>query len=280
MPRRAFARADLVAALAAVVMGACLLCVLGAGVTRHRMFTPSQANLLQIGQAGAAYQGDFQGHLPMAPIWQHRGVGPAFPNQSANGWAAWSYGGKNTSSYWYSAFGGYFDVEAADRPLNAYVYPGRVFPAPVIPNRMSPSDPTRATTQASVFRDPGDMTTRQRNWPNATVGVSCYDDTGSSYHLNGAWVESPQLAPFSFTNRYLVGMGRIATGQGITPSRFVWNADQFAAIVVYGTNPLYQVRNDYEDINRSQMLFLDGHAAYLTVAPGQFNTAAYQMRLE
>lgn len=73
MPRRAFARVgfariDLVAALAAVAMGACLLCVLGAGVTRHRMFTPSQSNLLIIGQAGAAYQGDFQGHLPMAPI--------------------------------------------------------------------------------------------------------------------------------------------------------------------------------------------------------------------
>lgn len=116
MPRCAFgrvgisragvARADLVAVLAAGLMGASVLCVLGAGVTRHRMFTPSQANLLIIGQAGAAYQGDFQGHLPMAPIWQHRGVGPAFPNQSANGWAAWAYGGKNTSAYWFSAFGG------------------------------------------------------------------------------------------------------------------------------------------------------------------------------
>lgn len=277
MARRAFSRIDLLALLAVLTVALGVLPVVGAGSNVQSMFVPNQSNLRRIGQAGGAYQGDFQGHLPLSPIWGHRGYARPTPTSQASAWSGWTYGGKNNSSFWYANLsGGLFDVEAADRPLNAYVYPGRSFYAPAIPARLPANDPARASTHADVFRDPADFVTRQRNWPVATNGVTCYDDVGTSYHTNGAWAD---VLPQSFTNRYLVGMGYIAATQHVTPSRFVWNADQFAALILYGS-PQAQYVNGFEDINRSAMLFLDGHAAYQSVVPQQFNTTLYQFRFE
>lgn len=275
MPRPGFSRPDLLAILASASFLAVIVCVLGAGPSPTRMEIPGFSNLRTIAHAAGGYQLDFQGHLPLAPIWRQRGVGPSFPGQNATAWCGWTFGGKNTSSYWATSVGGIFDVEAADRPLNAYVYPGRTFYAPAPPARLPANDPARATTQADVFRHPSDTTTRQRNWPQQTASISCYNDVGTSYMLNGLWV-TPLQQQYTFTNAYLNGMNRIASGQGVTPSRFVWCADQYAEIVIGGMN----VPNDVGEANTSLMLFLDGHAANTTVTPGQANTPSYQFQLE
>jgi type II secretory pathway pseudopilin PulG len=278
--RRAFTVIELIVV---VLMFATLVAVFGPQLTRNRGFEmrmQSQAKLQVIGLAAGQYQRANRNYLPLFTIGQ-RGIGPGPQGQNASGICTWSYGGKNNNAFWYASSGGIFDVEAADRPLNAYVYPGFTFTAPPAPARLPANDPARTKQQADAYRDPSDIVTHQRNWPLPTPGISTYDDVGSSYEANYVWWNYVQG---TFAGRVITGTARIANNQGATPSRFVWLTDSYASFVQNNSDSNYKFKNPYGDENCSVMLFEDGHVGYHKLAPGtsntRFNTSYYQFTIE
>jgi prepilin-type N-terminal cleavage/methylation domain-containing protein len=237
--------------------------------------TISLSNIRQIATAGAVYQSECKGLLPLAPTWQ-RGFGPLVPsNPTANmeGWCTWSAWGKNCQG---PAWGGQvFDVEAADRPLNPYLTADHI-EAPQPPTMMSPAATDRNNFQIAVCRDPSDKIGHQHvnNWPNAnTDGISCYDDVGTSYQWQAKWYEQIELiypgrTPLNILKNFDIGARKFKIADGFMPSRLVWINDEWADIVINSSSPTYQARNGYDDINKSVLAFMDAHAAYIPVIPG------------
>ncbi|MEK6702560.1 MAG: hypothetical protein AABZ53_09870, partial [Planctomycetota bacterium] len=186
----------------------------------------SLANLRALGVANAQYRHDNHDYLPFVGIGPSpRGVPVA--GQQLSGWATWTFGGKNCNAFWFTRINGIFDVEAADRPLNRYVYPGFTYTAPPPPQRLPANSPARLNEQAKVYQDPADLVGHQQNWPNANPAsggrppLSCYDDIGTSYHMNMSWDDQLQSRISNFTARFNEGTRRLAVGQGVDPARFV-----------------------------------------------------------
>jgi hypothetical protein len=138
---------------------------------------------------------------------------------------------------------------------------------------MSPTDPRRTHDQAEVFRDPWDRSSNQRNWPIRNQSVSCYNDVGTSYHFNMNWHQQLDSQGNSFTNAWNIGAARLASGQNVTPSRMAIVMDQYADIAHYTTSTM--IVTDSDAINRSSMLYYDGHAAYNTLLPRTLSTPQY-----
>ena len=271
MHSRSLSRVDLIAVLLFLVAGGAI--AIGMAPRPKGPSPMTYANLRQIAEATSAYRADHQDYLPLVMSYSRGST--ARPGTSLEGWCTWSFGGKNNSSFWGFRV---FDVEAADRPLNPYVIPDEFFYAPAFPTRLPPNHPARLTAQAPMFRDPGDLTTHQRSWPNATPGVSAYDDVGTSYQANMAWFD--QIPQGSFNTRFNEGTRRLAVGEGVDPGRFVWLSDEISAILLRNPNPRFRIINNYGDQNFVPMLFMDGHADYQRIIPGVYTTPTYTFSLE
>lgn len=266
---RAFTIIDVAAIAAVGIVGASVVQV-GLAPADMRKPTTSLLKLKQLGMATAQYQADNNNYTPITMVY-HRGTAPRSPYTSALGWCGWSYGGKNNHNYWYNQSGGAFDVEAADRPLNAYAHPGIVFSAPAFPGRMSASDPARTTAQADAFKDPFDTWTFERSWPTITTSISTYNDVGTSYAWNSIWYEQIVRAypSLTFENKFHEATRRLAQGDGVQPSRFAWVSDPSLPVVANTSGAAAQIPNWYGAKNYSTMLFLDGRAGYLQTFPGR-----------
>jgi hypothetical protein len=266
MLQAGMSRADLLALVACSAVVGCL----GVSMTladpsgRGERLSESLANLRAIGSAMEQYRADNAGYTPLEGTTTRRRTGP---NGQFTGVCGWQYGGKNTSAYWFNTFGGTFDVEAADRPLNAYLYPEFTFTAPASPNRLPANAPERAQHQARVFRDPADVNGFNRNWPNRNnPAISEYDDLGTSYLFNSTWLgQLGGLSAQSFRN----GTARLATGQGVDPDRFVYLTDSIADVVVNQPNRNYRLMGNHGTENAGVTLFADGHAGMVTYRPGR-----------
>jgi hypothetical protein len=220
------------------------------------------------------YADNNQGYLPITLTYQ-RGIAN-IPGRSGPliGWATWSHGGKNCSDWWPQNYQG-FDIEAADRPLNPYLYPEITWDAPDPPNQMTAADLARTMAKAEVFHDPSDKLTYQRNWPTEDKTISSYDDVGTSYHWNSRWFPDPSrlgevppaVRTMSFTQQFDWGTRQMRIADAFLSSRYVWCYDQTSDAVVNQNRANYV--NGYGDINRSILSFLDGHAAYLALVSGQ-----------
>lgn len=234
---------------------------------RPQLIAQSLNNLRAIGVANAQYRADNAGYFPIELTNNPRRLSPP---TGGVGWCGWSFAGKNNAGWWQSTswLTRFFDVEAADRPLNSYLYPKMVFHAPTPPAQLPADSEFRLTEQAPLNRDPADSWSNQRSWPNTTKGISTYDDIGTSYLWTSSWWR--QLVSISqWEDRMNAGTARLAAGTGITPSRYVWCADPFASLVPEASGATTMIRNWYGDMNKSVMLFYDGHTDYLPTFPGR-----------
>jgi hypothetical protein len=267
---RGWSRTDVITVLAGCVVLGCVgvSLVLAEPTGRGERLSESLANLRAIGAAVGQYRADNNGFLPLELTTIRRR--PPASNTRVDGWCNWQFGGKNCDSHWFNAYRGTFDVEAADRPLNPYLYPDSTFVAPTPPERLPANDPARRSAQARVFRDPADVNGWQRLWPNRNnPPIGSYDDVGTSYFNNMQWYDQ---VPGSLVTRFVEGTRRLAVEQGVDPARFVHFSDELASIVLYNTNPNSQIITNHGTFNQSVTLFADGHAGLVTFRPG--NTRA------
>lgn len=264
---RAFTLIELLVVIAVIAMLLSLLLPGLAAARRAGLLAVSMSNLRQINTGGAAYRDANRGRPPILVNYR-RGSAPGPAAGPLEGFCTWSAAGKNNNRYW---AGKRFDVEAADRPLNAYLG-AEEWDAPEPPGTLSGESPARAR-EARLFRDPGDTMSFQRTWPRPTPGVSGYDDVGTSYHYNAKWWEQVKGAfgpgDEGFIAAFGFGLQRITLADAFVPSKFVWLHDQYADVIATRPDRDFQLRNGLGDINRSVLAFLDGHAAYLTVLPGR-----------
>ncbi|MDI1289033.1 MAG: hypothetical protein PSX37_03660 [bacterium] len=211
----------------------------------------------------------------MTPSYRGRS-GPDNLNQplaNLDGWCTWSSWGKSNSSTW---IGQAFDIAPGNRVLNQYLT-SEPMPTPPIGGAL-PNGADRDNFQIPVARDPSDIRGHQRNWPNFNTNPanSCYDDVGTSYQWQAKWYEQIQIAynlgnPPSadqLVRAFRLGMHRFRLADAFAPSRLVWINDEWADIIINSASVNFRVRNGYDDINKSVLAFMDGHAAYREVYPG------------
>lgn len=240
----------------------------------------SLANLSSVGKAAATYQTDNKGYLPITLTYK-RGTKKSSTSGNMIGWCTWSFAGKNNDGIWRQSSGRGFDVEAADRPMNKWIAPDATFEAPDPPTDMPADYPARKLLQIPVLHDPSDKVTHQFAWPNPTFQRSCYDDVGISYQFNMKWWD--QLVEV-YGNpsgeaawiRYMdLGTKRLQVADAFQPSRMVWCHDEYADIVVYNRTADARVVNGYGDINKSLLLYLDGHVKYQPLVTSNMGAESY-----
>lgn len=276
---RAFTLTDL---LALIVVLSLLLAVTAAAGGPPGRANPFP-NYAAIAQAAGAYRNDNQNRLPFTLTYK-RGTTKSATSGLLAGWCTWQWAGKNNLGRWANSTSKAFDVEAADRPMNAYLYPDTVFDAPPPPATLPANDPAR-NQQALINRDPFDKASHQWDWPNSEpAGLSCYIDVGTSYHTNMTGVYSipgdfDDSSSAGFEKRFQAFNELLAAGTGFNPSRYVWLHDEYPPIIVY-QQPGFTIKNGRGDINKSAVLYLDGHAGYESVSPQVFKTSIYTLVYE
>lgn len=278
--RRAFTLLELLIVTAIVSILLALLLPALAHARRAGQMAASMSNLRQLNLAASMYRDAGRGFLPFTPVYLRGSAATdrRDPGRDLVGLCSWSFGGKCNDRWWADgpASRRGFDIEAADRPLNPYLYPDFDWQCPSPATSSGPplaADDHARALHARVFLDPSDHVSHQRAWPRPTPGLSGYQDVGTSYHLNYKWyapleAQMPGHTDRRFLARLAFGAQRIALSEAHDPARFVWLNDQYADVVVNHPDPDFRLINGYGDANKSAMAFLDGHAAYLPVYPG------------
>ena len=280
--RRGFTLIELLVVIAIIALLVAILLPSLCGARFSARLTMSLSNIRQITAGAAVYKEDYKQYMPLILAYPGRYNPPLpTPPPMAAGWCTWSYGGKNPDSFWYTAYAGAFDIEAADRPLNVYVYPEVPCYAPPPPARLGPTAVERKQLQLDVYKSPFDTISYQHgnfNDPNGPmgIGISSYDDVGTSYHFNVKWWDqlegrfSTSGGVSGFDRAFNFGCDRLKLSDAFQPSRMVWLNDQTSDVVANNPNPNFKLKNSNTcgDINKSIMGFMDGHAGYHKVKPG------------
>ncbi len=276
---RAFTLIELLVVIAIIALLISMLLPALARSRKGARMLVSLSNIRQLNTGATNYRDDNKGFMPVT-ITQHRGFTP-WPGLQHSPfnipWCTWQFGGKNSHAWWNLNYSGIYDIEAADRPLNPYVHPDIVYPAPdwqypqppTSAARMPTGYPDRYASEAPAFKDPSDVATHQRSWPNPTYTQSSYNDVGTSYHYNVKWFQ--QMTKYSNDNlkAFNIGTRSIRLADSYNSSRFVWVHDETADVVTNNTDKKFMHKNGYDEINKSIMGFMDGSAKYLPVVPGR-----------
>jgi prepilin-type N-terminal cleavage/methylation domain-containing protein len=272
--RRGFTLIELLVVIAIIAILVAILLPALAQARKAARISISLANIKQIGTAGGAYKHDHREKYPLVLSYSPP-EGVIYPESaSVGGWCTWSFGGKNCNAYWNGAMRRIFDAPARYRPLNAYMYPDVVIDAPPAGQWWPATAPERTALELFGYKDPGDKWTYQRQWPNPTYTISSYDDVGTSYHFNVKWWDQIYPTPIpNFTRAFNFGTQRMALADSFQPARFVWIHDQFSDVICNNPSPTFTLKNGYDDINKSVHGYVDGHAKYNTVYPGNNRVA-------
>ncbi len=287
--RRSVRGFTLIELLVVIAITAILVSLLAPALVRVRSAArqaQSLSNLRQVGIASGEYMNANRGSPPFNLIYI-RGQTDLSPAQRGTGYesevkgaATWTWAGKNNSEAWHTKRAWRrWDYAAAARPLNKYLVDVKI-DGPVNADDFS-EHTLRKQFEVPVLRDPTDRETYQqsftteqgRNRPAPLVGVSAYDDVGTSYQYQLRWYTdvfqamiergiSTQYYAFRF------GMYRLTHGGALQPARQVLANDQYADAVANARATDYAAVNGYGDTNKSVMLFFDLHAAYLPVVAG------------
>jgi prepilin-type N-terminal cleavage/methylation domain-containing protein len=238
--------------------------------------TISLQNLSQIGRGVAQYQNDWKGKLPMPASRRMQNVGGEvvfnWPKDefTISGYATWMFAGKNCNgSRWAGDAIGY-DLPPIFRPLNFYLV-SESMERPTSINSFPANSSERTNFEVKVCKDPSDNVSFQylSPFPRADNTISSYDDVGSSYHFNVKWHDQvTQTREPNFGRAWFYGYNRLCLGDAFNPSKLVFCNDQWADAVINNPSLAARVKNGYDDVNKSCMLFFDGHAGYHTVYPG------------
>lgn len=269
MSHRAFALVEMVAVVVVVAAVAVLLLPLGARSRNASGLDQSVHNVATLMRATLMYHAGEGGRAPLR--------GARYFNSQLTGWDTWHFGGKNCDIYWQSQSQGTFDESAFARPLNRYLPIARI-PKPSnfvsTPTSFHPGTPTpaqRLSLQIDVFRSPGDVATRQRQWPNPTPTVTGYNDVGTSYLLNMKWWGHSSIGGGTFTQQFNSGANRVGLALGGATPNYVFIHDQIADLAANG----WQIPGEFGEINKSVLGFADGRVRYMTVVPGAFSGPGY-----
>lgn len=225
--------------------------------------TISLSNIRSIAQAGAGYQTDQKGYLPVVP------TGVPVPT-TINAWITWGGWGKYTSTWWQQS-GGIFDIPPGRRPLNPYLYDNH------LPTDMDIF--SRKSFELAICRDPSDKIGHQQTWDafQPSFGIadenrdrsSCYDDVGTSYLAQMKWFfQTNRYVGNNWTKAWRLGTDRLRSADAFQPSRMIWLNDEYCDITINQVSNAAKIKNGYGDINKAIVAFIDGHAAYLKMIPG------------
>jgi len=242
----------------------------------------SLSNIRQITSGAFTYREDYKQYMPLVQAYTDRYDPLRSPQPDSGNWCTWSFGGKNSDGFWRNAFGTAYDIYAADRPLNPYLYPDTTFEAPPIPMRWQPTDPRRGALKLDIYRSPFDVVSYQRgdfNNPNGPPGdpISSYDDVGTSYHFQIKWIDQLYRhfgrTDSGTTKAFKFGCDRLRLADSFQTSRMVWINDQTGDVVANNPNvnlrlPVPARGSGCKDFNKSVMGFMDGHAGFIVVQPG------------
>lgn len=260
--RPAFTLVELLVVIGVIAVLIAVLLPALRGARQNAQLVCSMSNMRQINAGALAYTYDNEENWPVIPIKE-----PAPGVEGDVYFDSWQYAGKTTSDFWKTYFGGLTYHTIEERPLNPYVYPD-----------LDLVDPADGIRELEVYRCPGDTRTYQRGyWQGRGLDMSCYDDVGTSYHLNVNWwyASISRSEENSVTWRRLRPMFR--KGGLVGPSRFVWMYDQIMDVVaIYGK----ATDGVHGGLNRAKASYMDGHVTYLTVEPKVSNTTEYSLLLE
>ncbi|MFG0328863.1 MAG: DUF1559 domain-containing protein [Phycisphaerales bacterium] len=227
---------SLIELLLVIAIIALLLALLAPGLAEARESSRRAvclSNVRQIGVAHMDYFSDNRESAPFIPL--------------GSGAAAFVYGGKTTSSYWYEPF--YLTIR--EKPLNKYIYPQQVA-----------ADPGRVADDARIdlpaFRCPSDRQSYQRSRRDTATLVSAYDDVGTSYMFNMTYYPS-QLGP-GYGQRKVDALQRFIRRMYYTKSdRFVAYLEDSASMGLWNGVPTI---GDHGALGVHTTVMLDGHGVH------------------
>jgi len=261
-----------VVAIIAVLIGILLPALRGAREAAR--LTQCLSNLRQITMAASSYSYDQRDGM-----WP---VVPTFENPYNVEFDSWKYGGKTADKHWQRAYGGGSYHPVGTRPLNTYTNPEIVL-----------KDPVDGRIELPIYKCPSDRGTYQRDptwWAEVKnvqldPTITCYDDVGTSYHLNTKWfraaiIESANHPLPDGTRRTKPEIWKrtrtyFREAAATAPARFIWLHDQVMDVAAIAGNKRH---GDHGGFLRSSAAFMDGHIEYLDAVPLEYETQKYTLK--
>ncbi len=231
-------------------------------------------NVRQITVGAMLYAEDQRdGMWPVIPTWE-------FPDGDTE-FDSWKYGGKTADNFWINAYSGRLRHPIETRKVNSYVEPDA---------SLRDNAPNQRT-ELPIFACPSDNGTYQRQaWFPTRPGfgkdprISCYDDVGTSYHMNTKWFRAaiqesaryPAPGGRSKQAIWLAARFQFKSASMTAPARFIWLHDQTMDVAAIAA---LKVKGDHGELSRSSAAFMDGHVGYIEAVPGEYETGRYALKL-